>query len=58
MKKKIIALLLCGSMVFAPVSAYASDSMTLEELQEAYKELEKAYNKEIGKTARKQAKIP
>lgn len=56
MKKKIIALLLCGSMVFAPVSAYASDSMTLEELQEAYKELEKAYNKEIGKTDKKDSK--
>lgn len=56
MKKKIIALLLCGSMVFAPVSAYASDSMTLEELQEAYKELEKAYNKEVGKTDKKDGK--
>lgn len=56
MKKRIIALLLCGSMVFAPVSAYASDSMTLEELQEAYKELEKAYNKEIGKTDKKDGK--
>lgn len=56
MKKRIIALLLCGSMVFAPVSAYASDSMTLEELQEAYKELEKAYNKGIGKTDKKDSK--
>ena len=53
MKKKLIALLLCGAMVLAPSTAYASDSMSLEELQEAYKELEKAYNKKIEKTDKK-----
>ena len=56
MKKKMIALLLCSTMILAPSTAYASDSMTLEELQEAYKELEKAYNKEIGKTDKKDSK--
>lgn len=49
MKKKLIALLLCGAMILAPSTAYASDSMSLEELQEAYKELEKAYNKKNWK---------
>lgn len=53
MKKKMIALLLCSTMILAPSTAYASDSMSLEKLQEAYKELEKSYNKEIGKANKK-----
>lgn len=52
MKKKMIALLLCGTMLFAPVTTYASSSSAMDALKEAYKELEKSTKNSKSKTSK------
>lgn len=50
MKKKMITLLLCGTMVLSPITTYAS---TMDTLKEAYNEIEKITKKSKSKTSKK-----
>lgn len=51
MKKKITALLLCGAMLFTPVTAHAFSS-AMDALKEAYKGIEKAAKSAKPKTSK------
>ena len=50
MKKKMITLLLCGTMVLSPITTYAS---TMDTLKEAYNEIEKITKNSKSKTSKK-----